>query len=60
MRNSAEPNKILIVRKVLMRAIQVQLLLSLSHCVKRYVHLCQVLPGPLSKYGHVTGPWLQI
>ena len=43
MQTSAEPNKIYIVRKVLMRAIKkCNFLLNLSHCVKRYGHLCQI------------------
>ena len=43
MRTSAEPNKIYIGGKVLMRAIQkCNLLLNLSHCVKSYRHLCQI------------------
>ena len=39
----AKPNKIYIIRKVLMRAIQNVLLLNLSHCVKGYGHFCQIL-----------------
>ena len=38
MRTSAEPNKIYIIRKVLVRAIQK---CNLSHCVS-YEHLCQI------------------
>ena len=49
MRTSAEPSKIYIVRKVLMRAIQ-----------KCNFYWIWVLPWPLTKYGHVTWPWLQI
>ena len=61
MRTSAEPNKIYIVRKALKRAIQkCNFYWILSHCVKSYGHLCQVLPWPLTKYGHVTWPWLKI
>ena len=29
-------------------------LLNLSHNVKNYGHLCQLLGRPLTKYGHVT------
>ena len=28
--------------------------LKLSHCVQSYGHLCQILPCPLTKYGHDT------
>ena len=43
MRTSAEPNKICIVRKVLMGAFQkCNFLLNLSHCVKSYGHLCRI------------------
>ena len=42
MQTSAEQNKIYIVGKVLMRAIQNVTLLNLSHCVKSYGHLCQI------------------
>ena len=39
---SSEPNKVYIVRKVLMRAIQNVISIELSHCVKRCGHLCQI------------------
>ena len=42
MRTSAEPNKIYIVGKVLMRDIQKCNFLNLSHCVKSYGHLCEI------------------
>ena len=43
MRTSAEPNKIYILQKVLMRAIEkCNFLLNLSHCVKSYGHLHQI------------------
>ena len=55
MRTSAEPNKIYINQKVLIRAVQkCNFLLKFSLCVKSYGHLYQVLPWPLTKYGHVT------
>ena len=61
MQTSAEPNEIYIVWKVLMRAIQkcnfYWIWATLSKC---YGHLYQVLSWPLTKYGHVTWPWLQI
>ena len=55
LRTFSEPNKIYIVRKVLMRAIQNVTFIELSYCVKSYGHLCQVLPGPLTKYGLSRG-----
>ena len=43
-RTSAKPNKLYIIRKVLMRAMQkCTFLLNLSHYVKRYGHFCQIL-----------------
>ena len=43
MLTSAEPNKIYIVGKILMRAIQkCNFFVNLSHCVKSYGHLCQI------------------
>ena len=44
MRTSAEPNKLYIIRKLLMRAFQkMYFLLNLNHYVKSYGYLCQIL-----------------
>ena len=56
---STKPSKLYIIQKVLMRAIQNVLLLNLSHYVKSYGHLCQILaiftmPSPQVWPGHVT------
>ena len=54
MRTSAKPNKLYIIRKALMRAIQkMYFVLNLSHYVKSYGHLCQILT-------FLTMPALQI
>ena len=54
MRTSEKPNKLYIIRKVLMRAIQkMYFLLNLCHYVKSYGHLCQIL-------AYFTMPALQI
>ena len=59
MRTSEEPNKLYIVRKLLMRANQkCNFLLNLSHCVKSYGHLCQIYHN--NSPNMVTLPWLQI
>ena len=43
-RTSAKSNKLYVIRKVLIRAIQKMYFYSnLGHCVKRYVHFCQML-----------------
>ena len=57
MRASAKPNKLYIIRKVYESYPKMYLLLNLSHYIKRYGHLCQILAFlrcPLPKYGHVT------
>ena len=47
-RTSSEPNKIYIVQNAVRRAIQkCTFLLSLSHCLKSYDHLCQIYQNHL-------------
>ena len=63
-RTSVKPNKLYIIRNVLMRVIQKCTFYWIwGHYVKSYGHLCQILAFlrcPLSKYGHVTWPKKQI
>ena len=63
-RTSAKPNKLYIIRKVLMRAIQKCTFywnwVTMSKVMGIYVKFWHFLRCPLSKYGHVTWPKKQI
>ena len=54
MRTSAEPNKIYIIRKVLMRATQNIIFIEFEPLCQKLWEFMSNLPNTLTKYGHVT------
>ena len=57
---SAKPNKIYIIRKVLMRAIKKWIWATVSNLTTIFVKFWLFLQWPLTKYGYVTWPKMQI
>ena len=64
MQTSAKPNKLYIIRKALMRAVQkctfYWIRATMSKVMEIYVNFWHFLPCPLSKYDHFTWPKKQI